>query len=94
MGDVVDFPSRTETEGPHMHGPALCVGCRHEFYGVTPVGTTQLECPCCGAMKGVWQHPAVDASRPVWECQCGNEFFVIHDDGMVCAACGLGQVFP
>lgn len=96
MGEIVDFPERTEAndDDPYMHGPAICIGCRHEWEAVAPLGATQLECPCCGSFKGVWKHPAVDASRPIWECQCGNEFFAIHDDRIVCAACGIPQRFP
>lgn len=91
MGDVT--PLYREPDEPHQEGPCLCMSCRHEWHGVAPAGTVDLECPKCGTQKGVWIHPCFHANRPHWQCKCGNEFFTINDDRFVCAACGTMQRF-
>lgn len=61
MTDVVDFEvarkkreEETEGEQPHWQGRCVCMGCRHEWEGVGPVGNHEgLTCPECGLPKGV-----------------------------------------
>ena len=93
MGDIVAFPSRkTEfnDEDPHLSGNAKCAACKHTWVAVAPVGTYSLECPNCETMHGVWMNPAL-ADKPLWQCSCGNEFFVIHTDRIMCSHCGEPQ---
>lgn len=75
------------TPGKHGQGPARCLGCRHEWQAVVPVGTTQLDCPACGAWKGVLcgkYMPGV-----VWECKCGGDLFYLSPEGAMCPNCGM-----
>ncbi|WP_043767591.1 hypothetical protein [Algiphilus aromaticivorans] len=77
---------------PHAQGPCVCLSCRHEWRGVWPVGTDELECPACGLLKGVSKglyYP--DEGEPIRVCQCGNEFFLMRPDGHFCPACGRYQ---
>lgn len=101
MGEVIktDFGGQQRDESgdvydPHIRGQALCMNCRRSWEAVAPVGATQVECPTCGTMKGVFVNPVLFKDEPFWECNCGNEFFVIHKDRLVCAHCGTQQRFP
>ena len=41
---------------PHLHldGPVICLNCKHEWHGVSPVGRyAGLECPQCSLENGV-----------------------------------------
>lgn len=78
----VDF-----TPGEYGQGKARCLGCRHEWQAVVPVGTTQLDCPECGAWKGVLLGEYVP--ELAWECECGCSLFYLTQDGQMCPNCGL-----
>lgn len=75
---------------PHMTGEAICMECRHEWTAVAEIGAVNFECPNCSTFKGIWVGPCF-ADTPLWECNCGNEFFVLHEDQIMCARCGLSQ---
>lgn len=95
MSDVIrpDFGNKDEEpEDPHLEGPATCMNCRHEFHVVAPAGTVNFECPRCATEQAVLSGVPV-YEKPTWQCQCGNEFFMIHDEFFVCAHCGVKQVF-
>lgn len=89
MGDVIELSSRQ----PHLSGDAVCIGCKHTWVAVAPVGTYELECPECRAMKGVFSYPVVGESY--WECSCGSRYFSVSGEtfNVLCAKCGLPQVF-
>lgn len=86
MAEIISLDARR----PHMDGEAKCAACGHRWRAVAPIGTPNLECPECATHHGVWMHPAM-AQRPLWQCACGNEFFVIHDDRIMCSRCGASQ---
>lgn len=95
MGDIVSlFPVGLpkEDEGPFAQGEVFCIGCNHVWQAVAPVGTTQLECPGCGASKGRWRFEfAPNEGQLVRECNCGNQLFYLTPEGHLCANCGTYQ---
>ena len=70
--EVIQFNPREE---PSITGEAICIGCRNEWGAVAPVGTWQLECPSCGAHKGIFKHPVGGslAGDSFFACSCGCE---------------------
>lgn len=86
MADVLNLDERR----PHISGEAKCANCGHKWVAVALVGTSSLECPSCKTMQGMWIHPTL-ADKPLWQCSCGNEFFVIHTDRIMCSRCGKSQ---
>lgn len=96
---VVPFKPRTQqTEtDPHLAGKAHCVGCRHTWSAVAPVGATWLECPECHANKGVFTNHCYGkegVADEVWTCKCGCElFFWFRKGGALCPNCGTVQKF-
>ncbi len=87
MGEVVSLDDRK----PHLSGEARCMHCHHRWTAVTPVGEQQFECPECGLLKGTFYAYALHESYPVWKCNCGNDVFFVHPDGILCALCGSPQ---
>ena len=93
MSDVVEFRKR---EDPHLAGEAFCIGCRHEWLSVAPVGVWQLECPSCGSMNGIRHYP-VGASEgdSQFSCSCGCEALTayLHHGRfyLKCMSCGIDQ---
>lgn len=94
MGDVVELRLRpSDDDVPHLSGRCVCLACRHEWLGVSPVGKPDgLECPACHLLKGAHvglAYPSADA----WQCQCGCILFFVTRTEYVCALCGTGQRF-
>jgi hypothetical protein len=88
MGELMHLPTRTE-RGPHLSGEAHCLQCSHEWQGVAPVGTVELQCPECHTMKGLFRNgcePTV-----AWVCGCGCYLFTISPKGIICWKCGEYQ---
>ncbi|WP_176929346.1 hypothetical protein [Novosphingobium aromaticivorans] len=95
MADIIPF-ARPEPDTPHLAGEALCIGCRHEWAGVAPVGVWQLECPSCGSLKGIWRYPVGGQQGDVvFKCNCGCEALTAyyHRDlfHLKCMSCGAEQ---
>lgn len=86
-GDSGNVIRATFGQGPHGTGLARCLGCRHEWRAVVEVGTTQLECPSCGAWKGIFLGEYVP--EEFWLCGCGCDLFYITTDGSCCPNCGI-----
>lgn len=87
---VTDIASRM----PHNTGDCICLGCKHTWVGVTPVGIVDtLECPSCGLMKGTYAY-LCEKEGPRWECNCGCQHFFIRPEGVMCVYCGISQTFP
>lgn len=95
MGNVVQFKA-PERSDPHNAGEAKCIGCGHTWAAVAPVGTISLECPQCGASRGVWRYP-VSASEGdlLFTCACGCEAMTAYlREGkfyLRCMCCGTDQ---
>lgn len=88
---VVDLGAVRAERQPHLTGRAQCVGCRHEWQAVAPVGTEALECPSCGLDKGRFAEPVM-AGKTTWHCHCGNDLFRICEPAEVyCVNCGTAQ---
>ena len=86
MGEVIEL----RRKDPHGQGEAFCYQCNHTWQAVAPIGTTQLECPECHTMKGLWKFPfAPNEGQEVWQCNCGNQLFYLTPDGPLCANCGI-----
>lgn len=89
MGEVISLRPKDE---PHASGEAFCIQCGYEWIAVAPVGTTQLACPECATMKGLWKFPfAPSVGTLVRECNCGNQLFYLTTEGHLCAKCGTYQ---
>lgn len=95
--DDGEKPIETETGGPHLRGPARCLGCSHEWQGLAPVGIEDpagLECPSCSALKGVFLHFVSYSDCPNWKCLRCNSFLfsLILAKGdvptLACCCCG------
>ena len=91
MAEVINL---FEPNDPHSTGDAFCVQCDHSWIAVAPVGTTQLECPECHTMKGLWKFPfAPEKGTMVRECHCGNQLFYLTTEGHLCTNCGTYQQY-
>ena len=88
---VVQFKPR---ETPNMQGSAYCMGCKHTWQAVAPVGTTDLQCPECQSMKGRFVNGCAPEDHiEVRECNCGNQLFWLTREGHMCANCGTYQEY-
>jgi hypothetical protein len=96
---VVDFAQAKAEREPHSAGTRVCLGCRHEWVGVAPLGeNTGLECPSCGMPKGVTKYLyGADVGDSEFRCNCGCEaltaFIPKSRSGakFSCMACGADQ---
>jgi len=86
MGDVVEIGKKKSD--PHLSGEARCIACGHEWVAIAPTGGTELECPECRAMLGMFIWPTTPKSEMVWTCDCGCQLFYIVDTGNQCYRCG------
>lgn len=73
---------------PHAQGEAKCLCCGHVWTAVASLGVIEMECPECGTERGVWTLPFCPEDGVLWECLCGNIYFMIVPDGLMCAKCG------
>jgi len=79
---------------PTAVGEAFCIGCDHVWTASAPVGTTQLECPNCKALKGHFRFEHAPAEGTlVRQCNCGNQLFYLTPEGHLCANCGVYQSY-
>lgn len=92
---IVSLAKAREEREPHWSGECVCLGCRHEWVGVGPIGTADhLECPSCGLPKGTVKHPfGAQAGDLALTCaQCGGEALTAYKrDGYLwvrCMSCG------
>lgn len=77
-------------------GPAHCIGCKHQWHAVVPVGDLWLKCPSCEAHKGILDYPhgvEEDGITEIWLCNCGGDVFYILRHATYCCNCGLPQNF-
>lgn len=88
MGDIIDLSKKE----PHLSGKAICRGCGHEFVAVVPVGTVDFDCPECGANKAIYKN-FVFPDTDLWQCNCGNDLFVVTKGYFMCIQCGETQNF-
>lgn len=90
MSNVIDILSRK----PHLAGAALCLGCKHTWEAVEPVGTVSLECPECGTDRGVMAGLAFPKDGAmVWTCNNDDNtlFTKVVGQGWLCVVCGATQ---
>lgn len=86
MGEVIDLV-RNE---PTLAGPAHCLKCQRQWTAVAPVGTTQLECPDCHSLSGIFDF-LFRRDEEEWSCSCGNDLFYVARSGIYCPNCGKIQ---
>ena len=96
MGEIVSLAQVREENAPHLGGEALCIGCRHTWVAVAPVGVWQLECPSCGADKGIFRYPVgAGAGDSYFRCTCGCEALTAYYHAgrfnLKCMSCGNEQ---
>lgn len=93
---VVSFAKAREERTPHSEGVRVCLGCRHTWRGVAPIGVnTGLECPSCSLPKGVTKYLYdCDVGDYILRCDCECEAIFVYKragDGLKvarCMACG------
>lgn len=80
MGEIVPFApaaaAPADDSEPSWAGPCVCLGCRHEWVGVGPIGYhANLTCPECALPKGTIKYPfGADAGDEVLTCaHCEGE---------------------
>lgn len=93
---VISLADERVARQPHWEGPCVCLGCRHEWHGVAPVGEMFVDCPSCGLPKGHPKHPfGAQQGDTVFECSCGSEALTAYKRKgrfyMLCMACGTNQ---
>lgn len=91
MTNVTSLVKAREERTPHMHGPCLCLDCRHEWQGVAPVGAVWLECPACSLKRGRFLFDVDYGETKRWTCNCGNDLFRITPSATYCPNCGQTQ---
>lgn len=80
---VIDIATRR----PHLAGEAICTICRAQWVAVAPVGTVWLDCPQCGASRGVMRFPVEDDAEH-HHCACGGHLFAVTAARAYCPSCG------
>jgi hypothetical protein len=92
---VIEFkrPEKHESWG---QGLAICIGCRHEWHQVAPVGDFQFDCPSCGSNKGIFKYPfGAHVGDSVFKCNCGCEALTAYMHKgkfwLRCMNCGVDQ---
>ena len=98
MSSVVQFkkPAPLEPADPHISGKAVCTACQYRWVAVAPVGTTELRCPKCDTMRGLYVNPCwPPGDELIWRCNCGGTLFIIRgpERGFMCRECGTTQSF-
>ncbi len=97
-GEVISFAAAKAEREPHWSGKCVCLGCRHEWEGVGPIGVTVgLQCPACDLPKGVCKHPfGAQEGDSVLTCShCGGEALTAYmraKDRLLmvkCMSCGV-----
>ena len=87
---VTDLNAFREENTPHTSGAIICMNCKHEWEGVAPVGTTDMDCPSCGCAKGVHKQFIGPSAGVLYTCNvCDGTLFTFRDDfSALCAGCG------
>lgn len=99
MADIFEF-KREEPAVPHATGEAHCLDCKHDWIAVVEAEQLRahegwIDCPACELMRGRMKYPfAPVAGTHIWRCFCGNEFFYLSRDSVICPNCGVCQEFP
>lgn len=93
MAEVVSLAAAREERTPHWEGTCICLGCRHEWHGVGPVGNPEITCPECDLPKGVAKF--LFGAQPgdlMFTCLCGSEALTAYQRAgkfwLRCMACG------
>jgi hypothetical protein len=94
MAEVISLSAVREERAPHWEGTCVCLGCKHEWHGVGPIGVTQLDCPQCELPKGVVKYPfGAQPGDLLFECTCGSEALTAYTRTgrfwLRCMACGI-----
>ena len=75
-------------------GDAFCIQCGHSWIAIAPTGTTELECPSCKTMKGLFKFQFMPKEGTLIRvCNCGNMLFYLTPEGHMCANCGIYQQY-
>lgn len=94
--NIADARARA-ARAPHCSGPAICLGCKHEWVAAVPSEQSQedLECPACHVLRGVWKRNfgPVNA-EPRYVCShCSSQYFYVLTAGVLCVGCGVTTPF-
>lgn len=93
---VISFAKAREERTPRWEGQAVCLGCRHIWDAIAPIGTNDsLECPSCDLPKGVIRNLfGAPAGALELHCDCGSHVLTAYkraSDGLFvvrCIGCG------
>lgn len=95
---VVPFQKRV-VPAPDVNmvsGSAKCLACEHKWTAALEMSLnmpTEIECPSCGTMRGVFENGFYPTSGSVRVCNCGNDLFRLTPKGHICARCGTYQTY-
>lgn len=90
---VISLAGEREKRSPHWSGCCICLGCKHEWVSVAPIGVMFVDCPSCGLPKGHPKHPfGASEGDSLFQCDCGSEaltaYFRKGELRLMCMACG------
>lgn len=91
MTDIIDLSEyrKSHERGAWVSGTARCLDCGHQWVAVCHEKTRWLECPECKAEKGRLIYPFVPPEGvKSYSCGCGNDLFIITEEGPLCPNCG------
>ena len=102
MSEVVDFENArkkreeaVDDRSSHWAGRCVCMGCRHEWEGVGPIGNHEgLNCPSCELPKGVikFLFGGAEGDMTLTCASCGGEALTAYlrkgRQYVRCMACG------
>lgn len=75
--------------GSWVSGTARCMECAHKWVAVCHKDTRWLECPNCGTEKGrLVYHYEPPEGVGSYSCGCGNDLFILTEEGLLCPSCG------
>ncbi len=91
--NVVPLARKEDSEEQWRQGPAVCLGCKHEWVLVSQVNgqTDGFKCPSCDMDKGAIRGLHIYRSEDHFECKCGSLLFSMTRQRVYCPNCGLNH---
>lgn len=98
MSNVIDLGQHRLKKQPHVSGWVTCMSpeCKHTWVGVAPVERdTDLECPKCGLVRGVWSmNFTVPEGDLTFTCNgCESQYYKVGRASVTCIGCGATSTF-
>jgi len=71
---------------PRITAIARCLDCGNDWMAVAQTEDPWLECPACSLRRGRIIN-AFELAGSFFQCNCGNDLFTVHPDGVFCPNC-------